>query len=72
MPNRDGTGPGGKGQGTSRKAGPCYNEKFEQNTYPKRRFFRQGAGLNNRLDNPQGRGLGPYGKELARGRRGRW
>lgn len=71
MPGYNRTGPEGKGQGTGRKTGPCYNEKFEQDTYPKRMSFRRGAGLNNKLDEPQGRGLGPCGRGIARGRRGR-
>ena len=51
MPNRDGTGPEGKGQKTGRQLGTCKDAKpSENNDTP-----RLGLGRRTR---PQGRGLG--------------
>jgi hypothetical protein len=55
MPNRDGTGPEGKGPRTGRGLGNC-PEGTEENESPKI---------------PRGRGLGPCGLGLGRGRKAR-
>lgn len=56
MPNRDGTGPEGKGPRTGRGLGDCEPSENEGNA-------------NAESNVPRGRGLGPCGRGLGRGRR---
>ncbi len=59
MPNRDGTGPNGKGPRTGRGNGPCKENQTERDSN-----FGGGRGFGRHL---QGRGNG-YGRGFGRGR----
>ncbi len=68
MPNRDGTGPLGKGPRTGRGLGPCGQQEGETPITPPGRGLGRGAGLGAGRGAGRGAGLGA-GRGAGRGRR---